>query len=155
MQCNGYLDNRISPWLGYCLDFMQKAEELPGSLSKFLPLSMKSMTVNELLFKILLLPSSWLDVCRLESPFDKTEASPSLPFFDLLLFFFEDMFNSRSLPTWKPGRVNTERHHSLPGESWTPPPFYRKDQCFTAGGNYLCCPRYLQYLWSIFKLICY
>lgn len=135
--------------------FDTKAEELPGSLSKFLPLSMKSMTVNELLFKILLLPSSWLDVCRLESPFDKTEASPSLALFDLLLFFFEDMFNSRSLPTWKPERVNTERHHSLPGESWAPPPFYRKDQCFTAGGNYLCYPRYLQYLWSIFKLICY
>lgn len=61
---------------------------------------MKSMTVNELLFKVLQLPPSWLDVCRLESSFDKPELSPSPPRFGLLLFFFEDMFNRRkSLPT--------------------------------------------------------
>lgn len=145
----------LPPWLGHYLDWIQKPKEPSGSFSKFLPLSMKSMTVNELLFKVLQLPPSWLDVCRLESSFDRTEPSPSLPLFNLLLLFFEDMFNSRkSLPTWKFERVNTERHHSLPGESSAPPPFYRKCQCFTAGGNNLLFPCFLQHLWNIFKLIC-
>lgn len=56
---------------------------------------MKSVTVNELLSKFLQLPPSWLDVCRLEESFEASfswrEVSPSLDFFDLLLFFFEDI----------------------------------------------------------------
>lgn len=92
-------------------------KELSGSSSNIAPLSIKSMTVNELLFKLLQLPPSWPDVCRLESSFDKTEPSPSLPRLDLLLFFFEDIFTVKNGPREKPKRVNRERHHSLPGES--------------------------------------
>lgn len=61
------------------------------------------MTVNELLFKLLQLPPSWLDVCRseesFEASFSKSELSPSLAFFDLLLFFFEDILIVYNFPT--------------------------------------------------------
>lgn len=105
------------------LDGVQMTKELPGSFSNIAPLSMKSMTVNELLFKLLQLPPSWPDVCRLESSFDRTEPSPSLLRFDLLLFFFEDIFTVKHGPRENLKRVNRERHHSLPGESLAPPPF--------------------------------
>lgn len=83
--------------------------------SKLSPLSMKSMTVNEL-FNRLQLPPSWLDVCRLESSFSKSELSPSLAFFDLLLFFFEDMFIvTFFLHVNVQTCVNTERCCKLPG----------------------------------------
>lgn len=94
---------------------VQMTKELSGSFSNIAPLSIKSMTVNELLFKLLQLPPSWPDVCRLESSFDRTEPSPSLPRFDLLLFFFEDIFTVKNGPREKSERVNRERHHSLPG----------------------------------------
>lgn len=97
---------------------VQMTKELSGSFSSIAPLSIKSMTVNELLFKLLQLPPSWPDVRRQESSLDKTEPSPSLPRFDLLLFFFEDIFTvKKNGPREKSERVNRERHHSLPGES--------------------------------------
>lgn len=64
---------------------------------------MKSMTVKELQFKLLQLPSSVRDVCRLEESFrpsfNEKELSPSLAFFVLLLFFFEDMIIAKSFST--------------------------------------------------------
>lgn len=64
---------------------------------------MKSMTVKELQFKLLQLPPSVRDVCRLEESFrpffNEKELSPSLAFFVLLLFFFEDMIIAKSFST--------------------------------------------------------
>lgn len=75
----------------------------------FLPFSMKSMTVKELQFKLLQLPPSVRDVCRLEESFrpsfNEKELSPSLAFFVLLLFFFEDMIIAKSFSTWKQKHV--------------------------------------------------
>ena len=97
---------------------VQKAKNLSGSLSNFLPLSMKSMTANEWLFKVLELPPSWLDVCRQESSFDTTEPSPSLHLFDLLLFFFEDMFNSRIEINPPHVKGGTRKHRAARFTSW-------------------------------------
>lgn len=70
--------------------------------NKVLPFSMKSMTVKE--FTLLQLLPSWLDVCRLEESSEpsvsNSELSPSFAFFDLLLFFFEDILIVKIFPTW-------------------------------------------------------
>lgn len=72
--------------------------QLLGVLSS--AFSMKSMTVKELQFKLLQLPPSVRDVCRSFRPsFTKKELSPSLAFFVLLLFFFEDMVIAKSFST--------------------------------------------------------
>lgn len=75
---------------------------------EFLPFSMKSMTANEWLCKLLQPPPSWLEEsfgasCR------RSEPSPSLPFFDLLLFFFEDILIMKNFFTWTWKRVNRAR----------------------------------------------
>lgn len=75
--------------------------QLLGVLSS--ALSMKSVTVNELQFKLLQVPPSFPGVWGLEdSPeasFRDNELSPSLVFLDLLLFFFEDILKVEILST--------------------------------------------------------
>lgn len=87
---------------GFCVMNVKTFRFMPRF---FLPFSMKSMTVNELPFGLLLFPPSWPDVCRLEESLDPSfntrELSPSLPFFDLPLFFFEDMLTGEIFSTWK------------------------------------------------------
>lgn len=68
--------------------------QLLGVLSS--AFSIKSMTVNELLLRLLPFPPSRAGVCRPEesletSSFSPREPSPSAVLFDLLLFFFEDI----------------------------------------------------------------
>lgn len=65
---------------------------------------MKSVTVNVLLLTFLLAPPLWLGVCgsdeSFKDSFDTSEPSASLDFFDLFLFFFEDILITKNLPTW-------------------------------------------------------
>lgn len=82
-------------------DYETTPVKLLALCSQVLPFSMKSMTVKE--FKLLQFLPSWLDVCRLdessEPSFSNSEPSPSFTFFDLLLFFFEDILIVKIFPT--------------------------------------------------------